>query len=238
MTGTVCLQGGGEFSPACREMDAGLLSRADGPVVVTALAGEVGRDYATATANGVRHYRELGGPEVLGAPDVREDPEGALRALRAARLIVLPGGSPSRLLAALTGTAAGQVVGDLLAADGTVMGASAGAMVLCSWTVLPDRPGGLTLARGLGLVGAGPGGDLLVLPHWSGPAGRQAWLDQVPAGTTVLGIPEESGIVVHAGVLTAVGRSASTVLTSATNSPTTGATDSRDLAPGQTWEQP
>ena len=235
MTGTVCLQGGGEFSAGCREMDAGLLAASDGPVVVTALAGEVGRDYATATANGVRHYRELGGPEVLGAPDVREDPEGALRALRAARLIVLPGGSPSRLLAALTATPVGQVIADLLAAGGTVMGASAGAMVLCAWTVLPDRPGGLTLARGLGLVGAGPVGDLLVLPHWSGPAGRQAWLDQVPAGTTVLGLPEESGVVVHAGVLTAVGRSASTVMTTAAS---TGTTDSRDLAPGQTWEHP
>ena len=228
MTGTVCLQGGGEFSLACREMDAELLGRADGPVVVTALAGEVGRDYATATANGVRHFRELGGPEVVAAPDVREDPDGALRALRSARLIVLPGGSPSRLLAALTDTGAGQVVAELLAADGIVMGASAGAMVLCAWTVLPDRPGGLTLARGLGLVGKG---DLLVLPHWSGAAGREGWLRQVPAGTTVLGLPEESGVVVQAGVLTAVGRSATTVLTD-------GTTDGRDLAPGQTWEQP
>ena len=231
MTGTVCLQGGGEFSVACREMDAELLSRADGPVVVTALAGEVGRDYATATANGVRHFRELGGADVVGAPDVREDPEEALRALRSARLIVLPGGSPSRLLAALTGTAVGQVIGDLLAADGIVMGASAGAMVLCGWTVLPDRPGGLTLARGLGLVGGDRLGDLLVLPHWSGPTGREAWLRQVPAGTTVLGIPEESGVVVQAGALTAVGRAPTTVLT-------TGVTDGRDLAPGQTWEQP
>ena len=42
MTGVVCLQGGAEFGPDCREMDADLLRRAGGPVVVTALAGAVG----------------------------------------------------------------------------------------------------------------------------------------------------------------------------------------------------
>ena len=101
MTGLVCLQGGGEFSPGCVPMDTDLARRAGGRVVVTALAGTVGRDYRTATDNGVRHFRGLGATDVVAAPDVREDPEGALAALRTARLLVLPGGSPSRLLAAL-----------------------------------------------------------------------------------------------------------------------------------------
>ncbi|MCW2606485.1 MAG: hypothetical protein JWO60_1178, partial [Frankiales bacterium] len=97
MTGLLCLQGGGEFSAGCRDMDALLLARAAGPVVVTALAGEVGREHDTANANGVRHFRALGA-DVEAAPDVRVDPAGALAALRRARLLVLPGGSPSRLL--------------------------------------------------------------------------------------------------------------------------------------------
>jgi hypothetical protein len=41
-------------------MDAELLRRAGGPVVVTALAGAVGREYRTANDNGVRHFRALG----------------------------------------------------------------------------------------------------------------------------------------------------------------------------------
>lgn len=96
MTGTVCLQGGGEFSSACREMDAELLAAAGGPVVVTALAGAPGADYRTASANGVRHFTSLAGPgvTVLAAPDVRDDPAAALDCLRTARLLVLPGGSP------------------------------------------------------------------------------------------------------------------------------------------------
>lgn len=196
MTGLLCLQGGGEFSRGCREMDAALLARADGPVVVSALAGAVGREHDTANANGVRHFRALGA-DVEAAPDVRTDPEGALAALRRARLLVLPGGSPSRLLDLLQSTGVGDVVRDLLAAGGVVSGSSAGAMVLCAHTVLPDR--GLAVEPGLGLV---PG--TVVLPHWTG--GREEWLRRVPSGVRVLGVPEESGVLLEGGTLTAVGQ--------------------------------
>lgn len=204
--GVVCLQGGAEFGPGCREMDAALVARADGPVVVSALAGAVGREHDTANDNGVRHYRALGA-DVVAAPDVRVDPEGALAALRGARLLVLPGGSPARLLAALQTTGVGDVVRDLLADGGVVSGSSAGAMVLCDWTVLPDR--GLAVERGLGVV---PG--TLVLPHWSG--GREDWLTavraSVPDGTRLLGLPEQSGVVLEGGRTTAVGQSPTALL--------------------------
>jgi hypothetical protein len=99
-------------------------------------------------------------------------------------------------------------------------------MVLCPWTVLPDRRSGGSLAveRGLGLVG-----DLLVVPHWSGGSSRGDWLRSieaaVPASTTVLGIPEESGVLVEGSVLTAVGTAATRLLH-----------EERDLAPGDSWE--
>ena len=202
-TGTVCLQGGGEFSDACRPMDAQLLSLAGGPVVVTALAGSPGSDYRTATANGVRHFSALGATDVVAAPDAREDRGAALDVLRTARLVVLPGGSPSRLLDALQASGADHVLADVLAAGGALMGASAGAMVLCEWTVLPDR--GMRVVPGLGLV---PG--VVVVPHWSG--GRPDWLraidGAVPAEVAVLGLPEESGVLVRDGARTPVGRSA------------------------------
>ena len=210
VTGLVCLQGGAEFGPDCREMDAELLRRADGPVVVTALAGAVGREYATANDNGVRHFRALGA-DVVAAPDAREDLEGALEVLRRGRLLVLPGGSPSRLLEVLRATGVDRVVTDLLAAGGVVSGSSAGAMVLCGWTVLPDRAGP-AVERGLGVV---PG--VVVLPHWTG-SGRADWLRAVdaaaPAGVEVLGVPEQSGVLVEGTVLTAVGSAATSRLRS------------------------
>lgn len=225
---TVCLQGGGEFSAGTRAMDADLARRAGGPVVVTALAGAVGSDYDPATANGVRHFRAVGGRDVVGAPDARVDPRGAAAAVRSARLLVLPGGSPSRLLSALRATPVGELVAALLEDGGAVMGASAGAMVLCPWTVLPDKrtSGGLAVESALGVVP-----DVVVVPHWSGGSSRGDWLraidDAVPEGAQVLGIPEESGVLVEDEVLTAVGVS-----------PTRLVTAGRDLAPGESWPLP
>jgi cyanophycinase-like exopeptidase len=231
---TVCLQGGGEFSPACREMDADLVRRAGGRVVVSALAAAPGRDYATATANGVTHFRAVGAAEVVGAPDVREDRAGALEALRSADLLVLPGGSPSRLLTALRSTPVGDVVHEVLGRGGVVMGASAGAMVLCPWTVLPDRrgPSGMEVAAGLGAV---PG--VAVVPHWSGGSSRGDWLRLLATeDVVVLGLPEESGVVAEQSdgevVLTAVGRRGATVVGAGLDG------EDLDLSPGEAFALP
>lgn len=204
----ICLQGGGELSPGCREMDRLLLEGLAGPVVVTALAGAVGEDYRRTTARGARYFRDLGAKEVVAAPDVRDDPEAALDALRSARLLVLPGGSPARLLAALTSTGAGQVVVDLVASGGRVMGASAGAMVLGTELVLPER--GLTVVPGLGVV------PVAVIPHWGG---QDRWVSVLEGRASVLGLPEESGVVVEDGWLTAVGQRPTRLVSAARDLP-------------------
>jgi hypothetical protein len=85
-------------------------------------------------------------------------------------------------------------------------------MVLCGWTLLPER-GSPELVAGFGVVP-----EALVLPHYSG--GRR-WLDAVsgelPDGVVVLGLPECSGVVVERDgaaptSLTAVGAEASHLL--------------------------
>jgi cyanophycinase len=206
-------------------MDADLVRRADGRIVVTALAGTPGRDYETATANGVRHFRAVGGRDVVGAPDARHDPDGASEVIRSARLLVLPGGSPSRLLTALGETPVGALVPALLDNGAMVMGSSAGAMVLCPWTVLPDKrtSGALAVEPALAVVAGA-----VVVPHWSGGSSRGDWLRAieavVPDDTLVLGIPEESGVVVEGALFTAVGVA-----------PTWLVTQGVDLAPGETW---
>jgi cyanophycinase-like exopeptidase len=171
----ICLQGGAEFGPACREMDAALLPAAGGgPVVVVALAAAPGRDYDQATANGVGYFAALGAT-ARGAPDAREDPDGALAAVADAGLLVLPGGSPARLLDSLTSTGVGAAVVRHAGAGRAVMGASAGAMVLCEHCVLPGRR--LSTVAGLGLV---PG--CLVVPHYQG---HSDWETVVPDGASV-----------------------------------------------------
>ena len=197
MAGLVCLQGGGEFSAACREMDAALVARAPGPVAVVALASAPGEQYRRASTHGVSHFRRLGA-EAYAVPDPREEQLGG--ALEGVGLVVLPGGSPTRLLEGLRETGMAEALAEHVAAGGAVMGASAGAMVLGSWTVLPE--GRLRVVAGLGLAEG-----VLVVPHWSGP--RADWLKTVDAEVDdclVLGIPEESGVLVENGQITALGR--------------------------------
>jgi len=192
MTGLVCLQGGAEFGPACAKVDRLLLERSHAPVVVVPLAVRSGYEFRTTAADGVRWYRDLGADQVSAIPDPRTEPGGldAARALLAkAGLVVLPGGSPGRLLELLATTGLDAVLTDVLARDGTVSGASAGAMVLCEQTIVPE-PGPPRLATGLGIV---PG--VCVIPHYRG--GAPGWLRTIdlPTGIRALGIPECTGVL-------------------------------------------
>ncbi|MGH8835526.1 MAG: Type 1 glutamine amidotransferase-like domain-containing protein [Actinomycetes bacterium] len=192
MTGLVCLQGGAEFGPACADIDRLLLERSTGLVVLVPLAVKSGFEFRTTAADGVRWYRELGANQVSAIPDVRTESGGldAARALLAeAGLVVLPGGSPGRLLDQLTSTGLDAALAEVLARDGTVSGASAGAMVLCEQTIVPE-PGPPRLAAGLGIVP-----DVCVLPHYRG--GAPSWLRtiELPGRIRALGIPECTGVL-------------------------------------------
>lgn len=194
MTGTICLQGGAEFGRACREMDREVVTGAPvGPVVVLAGAAAPGRDHDTAGRNAVRYYAQWVGDEVVAAPDPRDDLDACLGALHEAAMVVLPGGSPRRLLEVLSG-AVGEAIRGRHAAGATISGASAGAMLLCERTVVPDAGG--ELADGLGLV---PG---LALPHFSG---EDRWAGRLPAELVRWGLPECGGLLLRDGEVRAVG---------------------------------
>jgi cyanophycinase-like exopeptidase len=247
VTGRILLQGGAEFGAACAEMDAALVEATrlelggEPRIVVTTLAGSVGRDYETATAHGVAYYRSLGAVDVSGAPDVRVDAPGALEALEAADLVVLPGGSPSRLLRALTGTPVGPLLPALLARGGSISGASAGAMVLGAWTVLPEEhgPSGVRVVPGLGLVAG-----IAVVPHFqAGSSGPPRWAEAIEArsagaaegaaegaaagaaeraaepGVELLALPECSGVLVDDRGWTPLGAADSVLFAEGTLTP-------------------
>ena len=189
MPGEPCLQGGAEFQPGCESMDTAMLRRPDGVmrrVLVAPFAGRQGREREVAGANARRWYLGLGAREV--ATVLHED--DLAQALADSELLVLPGGSPDRLLEALLSHTAS--LRAAIARGMVVSGSSAGAMVLCSWTVLPGRVLRVVPALGLAAVD-------LVVPHYRG--GASSWADAawpaLPTGAVVLGLPERSGVVVH-----------------------------------------
>lgn len=187
MPGPVLLQGGGELAPGCRTMDLALLALAPGPVLVLPLASAPGRDHDRTLARATSYYRDLGAEVLSPSSEIAE-----------ASVVVLTGGSPSRLREALVGTAVGAALVRHVAEGGAVSGASAGAMLLGSWTVLPEE--GLRVDTGLGIAEG-----LVVVPHWHGA--RDDWLAAIDRGI-VVGIPEESGLLLQTGRAVSVGRRA------------------------------
>lgn len=194
----VCLQGGDEFGPDCGEMDREMLggpSAGDGILLLPAAAAP-GREYRLAGENGLRYFAGLGLAARI-SPDPREEPARAAAAVTSAGALMLPGGSPARLLAALS-PALTEAVRDLVAAGRPVVGASAGAMVLGALTWLPAEQ---RWQPGLGVV---PG--VAVRPHWRGGN-----LGAPPPGVALLGIPEQSGVEIGDATWRSVGRTTSAV---------------------------
>jgi len=206
-TGVVCLQGGNELTPACRTMDSDLLRRAPfGPVVVLPLASARGSDYSRTADNAAAYLGELGA-EVAVPDDPRRDAAAAVAMVAEAGMIVLTGGSPRRLRDGLVDTGLDEAIRDAWRRGVLVMGASAGAMVACAVTLLPQWRGNPTSGDGLGLVDG-----YVVVPHFDGK--RSAWVREALAhAPAALGIPECSGVTVDGGALKAVGVTPSTVIT-------------------------
>jgi hypothetical protein len=193
-------------------MDAEVLERSPtGEIVVVAGAAAPGLEYDIAGRNAVDHYSRLGDRPVGAAPDPRSDPSGCLAALERAAILILPGGSPRRLLDVLSDDCA-RALHALHARGGTISGASAGAMVLCAHTMIPGH--GLT--RGLGLV---PG---VAIPHFDG----SNWWDlDLPPDVPRWGLPECGGILYSDGAAEATGSPGAQVLVDGRAGPVDGLRD-------------
>lgn len=193
--GPLGLVGGAEWSDGCREFDAALLASSgvtEVAVLPTAAAYEhPERAVETAT----RYFDGLGAKVravmVLNRRDAES--EEYARVVRQAGFVYLGGGSPLHLRSVLKDSAVWSALSEAWQEGAVVVGSSAGAMVLGDPMIDP-RGGAFTL--GLGLVA-----NLAVLPHYDPDSvdHLRRTLALAPSGAAVVGIPEQTALVLEDG---------------------------------------
>ena len=196
MPGVLVLNGGDEFNPGNEEQDR-MLARAAGrgpAFVVPTAAARQGpeRAVAHATAWFERFDLELHELPVLRRTDANSK-ELAERA-RAGGFFYLVGGDPGLVVQVLEGTRVWTAIFQAWRDGAALAGSSAGAMALCSHTLIragwPDR----TQRRSLDALGVVA--KTAVLPHYDTFGHR--WIDSARRalpGVTLLGIDERTAAV-------------------------------------------
>ena len=206
-SGTLALLGGGEWSDACRELDAELLGfAADKAVIVLPTAAAFEHPERVA-ARASTYFEGLGASArtlaVLHRGEA-EDPEIAAT-VRAAKFVYLVDGSPLHLRSVLKGSALFEALVASYHGGGVIAASGAGATLLGDPMVDP-RGGAYTV--GLGLIR-----NLAVFPYHGTAAGhlRERSIDLLPAGATLVGIDEATALVLRDGTWTVAGAGTVTV---------------------------
>ena len=225
------LVGSGEFTAAMEDIDGEILrSLPRHPRVVilpTAAGGEDPEDWAY---RGVEHFTRLGARAVaLMVLDWShaEDPQHVAEVSNA-DLVYLSGGKPARLLSALEGSPLWRGVLEARRRGGWIVGASAGAMVLGDWTLVHSQvdPHGTPTdwTIGLGILQG-----MAVVPHYDRWEEAERLADDIAGSCTVLGIAEDSAILLDEGHGRALGRGSALIRERG---------GARSLSPGDRFEVP
>ena len=206
MRGAIVLAGSGEFTPAMRDVDAGLLAtlrpRARVAIVPTAAGLE---DTPPAwIEKGGEHFRELGadpfGVPVLNAADANDARWSD--AIAEADWIYFSGGDPRHVTETLEGSRFWSAVLARNRAGAILAGSSGGAMLMGEHTfVFGGRnadgfPTDIGLRRAMGVVR-----DVIIAPHFDILPERllREWAVVIPAGQRLLGIDEDTALVQRDG---------------------------------------
>jgi cyanophycinase len=213
--GPVALVGSGGYLPVMTATER-LLLEGRPPVFVqvpTAAAPEGEASLARWVELGRQQAERLGvrAVPVLARDRAEADLPELAALVKGAGLVYLSGGNPPFLAETLRGSRLWDAVVKAWEGGAALAGCSAGAMALTDWVPDirdPDRPAG----PGLGVV---PG--VRVIPHFDRfeqwlPDLASRYLADVPDGTTVLGIDEDTALVGADGRWVVHGRQAAWVL--------------------------
>ena len=213
MAGAVALVGSGEYLPVMLETERLLLAGRDRYVQIPTAAAPEGEESLGRWMQLGREQADRLGVDAVPvvARDRSECDDPALaEQVAGAGLVYLSGGNPPYLSSTLRGTRLWQAVHAAWQDGAALAGCSAGAMALTSWVPDIRRPEA-EADPWLGVV------DLRVIPHFDRIS---SWLPDIAsrflAGATgpVVGIDEETAMVLHDGTWVVHGRQQVWVLTS------------------------
>ncbi|HEY7948126.1 MAG TPA: Type 1 glutamine amidotransferase-like domain-containing protein [Acidimicrobiales bacterium] len=203
-SGPVALVGSGEFLDAMVGVDTGLLAgRAPRVAIVpTAASLEGAARVAWWLELGRRHYEGMGVQSValpVGNRAEADEPEMA-RLIEGVGLVYLSGGDPHHLASVLRGSRVWAAIVAAWHGGAALAGCSAGAMALTSGAPSDLGPGGARRAGGEEVDGLRLIGRLAVIPHFDLMQRRRSDIVErfarwQPAGTTLVGVEEETALV-------------------------------------------
>ncbi len=203
MPGPIGLVGSGEFLACSDVIDGALLDRVSGraarAVIIPTASGQEGpTSVGSWLSKGVAHFERLG-LEPVPLPIIdrigADDPANA-ELIKEVSIIYFSGGNPSYVIETMRDTAVWAAVLEAWRDGAALAGCSAGAMMMGSVTASPRSQG---LVSGLGVFD-----DLCVIPHFDRfdsfrPGMTDSIISLVGPSTTVIGVDEETGLVVHDG---------------------------------------
>ncbi len=205
--GALALVGSGEYTPAMRDTDLGLLDKVGGAgsarvvVLPTAAGKEAPPSPARWARMGVEHFTGLGARVdavmILNRADA-QDPRW-LPVLEAADFFYFSGGDPGHVIETMRDTPAWEIINRRYREGAVLAGCSAGAMAFGGWSPLLRGlmdGGPVVLVPALGIEPR-----VIVLPHFD-RMGRfvpaplmNKLMERVPQDVVLVGIDEDTAIV-------------------------------------------
>lgn len=206
MPGLLALVGGDEFNPGNDEQDRLMVTAAGaGPAYVVPTAAARGGP-EKAVAHATEWFGKLG-LQLVELPILKRGDamnERLADGARAGGFFYLVGGDPGHVANVLRGSKVWHAMFDAWQGGAVLAGSSAGAMALCSHTLIRATWPKHVQRRPIDALGAVP--KTAVLPHYD--TFGQRWIEsaqQAAPGLTLLGVDERSAAVWRDGTWTAVG---------------------------------
>jgi cyanophycinase len=195
--GILALVGGAEFQPGNEEHDRRLCEAAGGEPIFVIPTAAARQAPAKAVATAREWFHSLG-TDVEELPVLtRRDASSAKNAELAAtaRAFYLAGGDPGLVVNVLKDSPVWDAIVQAWRRGAALAGSSAGAMALCTWSLIRNvKPGGHA-RRALDALGLVP--NSVFLPHyntfgknWT----RMAW-EETPDNTIMIGVDERSAAI-------------------------------------------